>query len=210
MPKQWLRARKQDYFYQKAKTERFRSRAAYKLLEALKKYKFISEGNVVVDLGAAPGSWLQVSGEIVGDQGFVLGVDLNPIRSLGVSNIHTIVEDILDPRAIRLIKKLLPSPADAIFSDVSPNTTGVWDVDHARQIELANRSLEIASNLLRPDGSFFVKVFQGDMFKDCFGRVKRCFRRVKILKPQASRRRSAEIFVLGIEFKKKPDNSSLT
>jgi 23S rRNA (uridine2552-2'-O)-methyltransferase len=210
LPKQWLRARKQDYFYQKAKTERFRSRAAYKLLEAVKKYKFLDEGNVIVDLGAAPGSWLQVSGKIVGDQGFVLGVDLNPIRPLETNNIQTTLEDIRDPGALRRIKKLLPSPADAVLSDVAPNTTGAWEVDHARQIELANCSLEIASHLLRPYGSFFVKVFQGDMFNAYFEKAKRRFRRVEILKPQASRRRSAEIFVLGMGFRRTPANSGVT
>jgi 23S rRNA (uridine2552-2'-O)-methyltransferase len=205
LPKQWLRARKQDHFYQKAKRERYRSRASYKLLEAVKKYKFIQEGNVVVDLGAAPGGWLQVAGKIVGDQGFVLGVDLNPITPLETDNIHGIIEDIHNPGALKRIKKLLPSLATAVLSDVAPNTTGAWEVDHARQIELANRSLEIATHLLRPSGSFFVKVFQGDMFSDYLGKIKKRFRRVEILKPQASRRRSAELFVLGMRFQKNAD-----
>ena len=168
----------------------------------MKKYKFIQEENVVVDLGAAPGGWLQVSGKIVGDQGFVLGVDLNPITPLETGNIHTIIEDVHNSGALKRIKKLLPSPADAVLSDVAPNTTGTWEVDHARQIELANRSLEIATYLLRPGGCFFVKIFQGDMFNDYLGKIKELFQRVEILKPQASRRRSAELFVLGMGFQK--------
>ncbi len=171
----------------------------------MKKYKFIQEGNIVVDLGAAPGGWLQVSGKIVKDQGFVLGVDLNPITPLKTDYIHTIIEDVNNPRAMKRIKKHLPSLADAVLSDAAPNTIGTWEVDHARQIKLASRSLEIAIYLLRPGGSFFVKIFQGDMFSDFLGKIKERFRRVEILKPQASRRRSAELFVLGMGFQKNAD-----
>jgi 23S rRNA (uridine2552-2'-O)-methyltransferase len=198
LPRSWVRERKQDYYYRKAKEEKYRSRAAYKLLQAIKKYDFLKEGDVVVDLGAAPGGWLQVARKIVGKRGFVLGVDLNEIEPLEEANVNTFVDDIGESEITQHIECVLPRLADVFVSDVSPNVSGIWDVDHARQIDLARKSLTIALKFLREGGNFFVKVFQGDMFQDYVENVKQHFRRVEILKPKASRAASAEIFVLGM------------
>ncbi|MFP3985010.1 MAG: RlmE family RNA methyltransferase [Candidatus Bathyarchaeia archaeon] len=202
MPKSWVRERKRDYYYRKAKEEKYRSRAAYKLLQADKKYRFIKKGGIVVDLGAAPGGWLQVVRKIVGDEGFVLGVDLERIKPLEADNVYTLVADVGGPETQKHVEASLPSLADVVISDVSPNISGVWEVDHARQIDLAYESLKLASTILREGGNFFVKVFQGDLFQDFVKKVKRLFVRVEIMKPKASRTKSAEIFVLGIGFKK--------
>lgn len=202
LPKAWVRERKRDYYYRKAKEEKYRSRATYKLLQAIKKYHFLKKGDVVVDLGAAPGGWLQAARKIVGNEGFVLGVDLKRIQPLEAANVQIIVGDITDSETQKEIEGTLPSLADAVISDVSPNVSGIWEVDHARQIDLARVSLTLALKLLRVKGNFFVKVFQGDMFQSFVKEVGQHFARVEIIKPKASRARSAEIFVLGMNLKK--------
>jgi len=200
LPNQWL-LRKRDYYYRRAKEENYRSRAAYKLIQAVEKYGFIKSGDVVIDLGAAPGGWLQVARQIVGDKGFILGIDLKEIEPLNFNNVHTIVGDIRDPEVISKIREILPRPADVVISDVSPNISGIWELDHARQIELAESSLNIAILTLRRGGNFFTKVFQGDMFHEFLSKVKEYFHQVKIVKPKASRKESAEIYVLGLSYR---------
>ncbi|MFQ6068444.1 MAG: RlmE family RNA methyltransferase [Candidatus Bathyarchaeia archaeon] len=203
MPKAWVKERKREYYYRKAKEEKYRSRAAYKLLQTVKKYRFLKEGDVVIDLGAAPGGWLQVSRKIVGNRGFVLGVDLRNIQPLEANNVYTIAGDIKDFETRKHIENILPSLADVVTSDVSPNISGVWEVDHARQIDLAYESLMVALKFLKAGGNFFVKVFQGDMFQSFVKEMKQHFARVEIIKPKASRAKSAEIFLLGMGLKKR-------
>jgi len=202
LPKSWIKKRRKDYYYRKAKEEKFRSRAAYKLLQAVKKYRFIKSGDIVVDLGAAPGGWIQAARKIVGETGFILGVDLKPIEPFDEDNILTIVADITDPKTVEQIKTLLPKPADAVISDVSPKISGIWEVDHARQIDLAICSMKISKHILKPKGNFFVKVFEGDMFQDFVDKMKNSFSTVRIVKPKASRAKSSEIYVLGLGLKK--------
>jgi len=201
LPKAWIQERKRDYYYKKAKEEKYRSRAAYKLLQAVKKYKFISKGDVVVDLGAAPGGWIQAASKIIGKNGFILGVDLKPIKPFLQNNIQTVIGDINEEETLQQILSILPEKADVVISDVSPNISGIWEVDHARQIALAEQSMKIALKVLKPSGNFFVKVFQGDMFDDFVKKVKEHFRVVKIVKPKASRAKSSEMFVLGLFLK---------
>lgn len=201
MPKAWIRERKREYYYKKAKEEKFRSRAAYKLLQAVEKRRFIKPGDVVVDLGAAPGGWIQASRKIVGSEGFVLGIDLKPVQLIDQPNVRTLIGDVTDPQTVEQIRELLPRAADAVISDVSPSISGIWELDHARQIDLARQSLRIATSILRPKGNFFVKVFQGDMLNDFVREVKRHFAFVKLIKPRASRARSAELYVLGMNLR---------
>ncbi len=200
-----MQDRKRDYYYKKAKEENYRSRAAYKLLQAVKKYQFIKEGDVVVDLGAAPGGWVQAASKIVGSKGFVLGVDLRPVEPFEEDNVRTIVGDINEEDTIQQILELLPRKADAVISDVSPNISGIWEVDHARQMDLAQKGLSIALETLRPLGNFFAKVFQGDMLDDFTSKVKTHFQVAKVVKPEASRGRSSELFMLGLSLKKWQD-----
>lgn len=166
----------------------------------VEKYHFIREGDVVVDLGAAPGGWMQAARKIVGSEGFVLGVDLKPIEPFPECNVKTIVGDITEDETVEQILEALPRRADVVVSDASPNISGVWELDHARQMDLAQKALEIALKVLRPNGNFFVKVFQGDMLNDFVGKVKRYFRDVRVIKPKASRAKSSELFVLGLRF----------
>jgi 23S rRNA (uridine2552-2'-O)-methyltransferase len=201
LPKAWVRERKRDYYYKKAKDEKYRSRAAYKLLQAVKKYNFMKYGDVVVDLGAAPGGWIQAAMKIVGGKGFILGVDIKPIEPFSVSNVQTIVGDIRAQDTRQRIIELIQRKADVVVSDVSPNISGVWELDHARQIDMAQKALEIATEALKSNGNFFAKVFQGDMLNDFILKMKKRFDVVKIIKPKASRARSSEIFILGMRLK---------
>jgi 23S rRNA (uridine2552-2'-O)-methyltransferase len=201
LPKAWIQDRKRDYYYKKAKEEKYRSRATYKILQTAKKYQFIKHGDVVVDLGAAPGGWIQAAREIVGSNGFVLGVDLEPIEPFAEHNVRTVTGDITEPETLQQIVELLPRKADALISDLSPNISGIWEVDQARQIDLAQEALDIAFETLRPSGNFFVKVFQGDMLDDFAKKVQNHFQTVKVIKPEASRSKSSEMFILAIGLK---------
>lgn len=193
-----MRERQKDYFYRRAKEERLRSRAAYKLLEVVATYNLIKLGDVVVDLGAAPGGWMQIALRAVDGKGFVLGVDLREIRPLEAGNARSIAADINEPQIIGAVTDFLPRAPEVVISDVSPNISGVWDLDQARQIDLARRSLFIAASLLKPGGNFFVKVFQGDLLEHFVSDVRRQFRFVRLIKPKASRKSSSELFVLGL------------
>jgi len=201
LPKAWIQDRKRDYYYKKAKEEKYRSRAAYKLFQTIKKYRFITRGDVVVDLGAAPGGWIQAARKTVGNKGFVLGVDLKPIEPFPQSYVRTIICDITERDTAQQILDMLPRRADAIISDASPNISGIWEVDHARQIDLAEQALQIALETLRPHGNFFVKVFQGDLLDDFVKKVKTRFEVVRVIKPKASRAKSSEMFILGTRLK---------
>lgn len=201
MPKAWIQERKRDYYYRKAKEEKYRSRAAYKLFQAVEKYHFIKKGDIVIDLGAAPGGWTQAARKIVGAEGFVLGVDLKPVEPFPERNVTTIIGDITEIETVRQILDIIPRKADVVISDASPNISGIWELDHARQIDLAQKALQIAIKILKPRGNFFAKVFQGDMLDDFTSKVKQHFKEVKVIKPKASRAKSSEIFVLGIHLK---------
>ena len=201
LPKAWIQNRKRDYYYQKAKAENYRSRATYKLSQTAKKYRFIRRGDVVVDLGAAPGGWIQAARKIVGKTGFVLGVDLKPIEPFPQEYVRTIVADLTAPETLQQILDFLPRKADVVISDASPNISGVWEVDNARQIDLASQALKIALSVLRPSGNFFVKVFEGDMLPGFVKTVKRHFDAVKIVKPKASRAKSSEMYLLAMNLK---------
>ncbi|MFB3887893.1 MAG: RlmE family RNA methyltransferase [Candidatus Bathyarchaeia archaeon] len=199
--KNWIKERKQEFYYKKAKAENYRSRATYKLAQTIAKYHFIKFGDVVVDLGAAPGGWIQAARKAAGKKGFVLGVDLKPIEPFEQTYIRTIVCDMTDPEAVQQILNFLPRRPNVVLSDMSPNISGVWEVDHARQIDLATKALETAVQILRPHGNFFVKVFEGDLLQDFIKTIKRHFAEVKFVKPKASRSQSSEMYILALGLK---------
>ena len=201
LPKAWIQDRKKDYYYKKAKTENYRSRATYKLSQAATKYQFIQRGDVVVDLGAAPGGWIQAARKIAGNRGFVLGVDLKPIAPFPQEYVRTIVGDMTETETLQQILDLIPRKADVVISDASPNISGIWEVDHARQIDLAHQALQIARNILRPSGNFFVKVFEGNMLSDFIKTAEKHFEIVKLIKPKASRAKSSEMYLLAMKLK---------
>jgi 23S rRNA (uridine2552-2'-O)-methyltransferase len=202
MDKGYRRERKQDYFYRKAKELKLRSRAAFKLGQLDNRYNLLRRGDVVVDLGSAPGGWLQVALERVGNEGFVLGIDLQQITKLPPANVKTLVADITDPSTPELIRGNLPHPADVVLSDASPKISGIWSVDHSRSIELARAALTIAENVLLQGGKLLIKVFQGELFQEFVGEVKEKFEFIKISKPPASRKGSAEAYVIAKGFRR--------
>jgi 23S rRNA (uridine2552-2'-O)-methyltransferase len=201
LPKAWNQNRKQEYYYKKAKAENYRSRASYKLAQTANKYQFIQRNDIVVDLGAAPGGWIQVARKKVGKKGFVLGVDLKPIEPFDQDYIKTIIADLNNSSIVNQILEFLPRKADVVISDAAPNITGTWEIDQARQIDLADKSLEISLQILRPSGNFFTKVFEGSMLNDFIKKVKNHFAMVKLIKPKASRAKSSEMFLLALDMK---------
>jgi 23S rRNA (uridine2552-2'-O)-methyltransferase len=201
LPKAWIRERKNEYYYKKAKEQNYRSRSTYKLIQANEKYGFIRLRDIVIDLGAAPGGWIQAARKMTGKHGFVLGVDLKPIEPFTQEYVRSIIADFTEPGTVDLILSFLPRKADVVLCDAAPNVTGVWEVDHARQIDLAEKALEIAQCLLRPNGNFFVKVFEGDLLNDFIESLKPLFEEVKLVKPQASRQKSSEMYLLALGLK---------
>jgi 23S rRNA (uridine2552-2'-O)-methyltransferase len=201
LPKAWLNDRKNEYYFKKAKEENYRSRSTYKLVQANEKYGFIQRNSIVVDLGAAPGGWIQAARKMTGKNGYVLGIDLKPIEPFTQEYIRTIIADFTEPGAIDVIMSFLRRKADVVLCDAAPNITGVWEVDHARQIELAEKALEIAQCVLRPSGSLFVKVFEGELLNDLMQTMKILFDEVKLVKPQASRQQSSEMYLLALGLK---------
>jgi 23S rRNA (uridine2552-2'-O)-methyltransferase len=201
LPKNWIRERKNEHYYKKAKAENYRSRATYKIVQVNEKYEFIKLRSIVVDLGAAPGGWIQAARKMVGRHGFILGVDLNPIEPFPQEYVRTIIGDLTDPEITSQILSFLPRKPDAVISDAAPNITGIWEVDHAQQIDLATKALDIALQILRPSGNFFVKLFQGDLMNEFIQTVKGHFDEVKLVKPEASRSKSSEMYLLALGLK---------
>jgi 23S rRNA (uridine2552-2'-O)-methyltransferase len=200
VPSEWLRRRKKDQFHRLAKKRGFRSRASFKLLQIARKYQFIKLGDRVLDLGAAPGGWLQAARQLAGEQGQILGVDRERIDSLPYPNVSTLIGDITEASLIDQIKLKAKSGFDVVLSDLAPDVSGVWEVDQARQIELARSALRIARLVLRPSGNMLVKVFQGSELEDFRAEMKHSFRTLRIVKPPASRPESAELYFLGLDF----------
>jgi 23S rRNA (uridine2552-2'-O)-methyltransferase len=181
-----------DHYYRKAKEEGYRARSAYKLLQINQKFHLIRKGDSVVDLGAAPGGWLQVAKQLSG--GKVIGVDLEEIEP--ISGVVTLQADMTKEGTLDLLREALGGEADVVISDAAPNLSGAWDVDHSRSIDLARSALKLAKKLLKNSGRFLVKVFQGDMYPDFLAEVKREFSRVQAYSPPASRKESAETYVV--------------
>jgi 23S rRNA (uridine2552-2'-O)-methyltransferase len=188
-------AKKRDVFYNKAKQMGYRSRAAFKLKFINEKFGVIKAGDTVVDLGAAPGGWLQVARELSG--GTVIGVDLQKIEP--IEGVVTIKGDMTSPETQQKIFEKAEK-VNAVICDAAPNLTGNWALDHARSIDLARTALDVASRLLVPGGSFLVKVFQGDLYQGFVKDVEKRFSRIYTYKSPASRAQSAEIYVIGKGF----------
>jgi 23S rRNA (uridine2552-2'-O)-methyltransferase len=199
MSKRWLSERRHDYYYRKAKQLDYRSRASFKLMQIDDKFKVLRPGAVVVDLGAAPGGWLQVAAERIGQKGKVVGVDLQSIEP--IEGVETIRGDIRKKETVESLLALTGGKADVILSDMSPNISGSYATDHARSIELCEHALAFAKKTLRPGGILVMKVFEGDMMPDLMKLVKASFQEVKLYGPEASRSSSSEIYVIARHFR---------
>ncbi len=185
-----------DRFYKRAKQEGFRARSAYKLQEIARRFGLFQKGQKVLDLGAAPGGWLQVIAAEVGPAGLVVGADLERIAGGLPPQVKTLVLDLRDPAAPARLREFAPR-YDVVTSDMAPKTTGVRETDEARSLELVGLALEVAREQLVPGGSFVAKVFEGGDFEELLAEVRRSFAKVRLVRPEATRDRSREIFVVG-------------
>lgn len=193
-----------DYYYKKAKKEKYPARSVYKLEEAQEKYQIIKKGDSVLDLGCYPGSWSIYASELAGPKGIVVGVDLQQTELDGRSDgapIHWLCQDILEPEFVLMARKFRPGYR-VLISDMAPKTTGNKWTDSQQSVNLVYKSLELAEILLLNKGNYICKVFQGEDFPEFVKAVKKRFEMVKVLKPQSSRIESREVFVLGVGYKK--------
>jgi 23S rRNA (uridine2552-2'-O)-methyltransferase len=185
----------QDHYFKKAKKQGFPARSVYKLEEAQKKYGFLGPGQTVLDLGAYPGSWSKYAAGVAGPKGLVVAVDIQK-SGVKADNICVLQRDVYDLKASKL-REISPY-FDVILSDMAPKTTGRKDVDHFMSVALAERALVLAGELLKPGGTFFCKVFQGEDFPSFRDKCKESFRSVRVVKPKSSRPESVELFLLCI------------
>lgn len=184
----------QDRYFKKAKQDGYRSRAAYKLVELQQRFRLINPGDRVVDLGAAPGGWLQIAAKLVGANGKVIGIDVQAIQPFQERNIGLIHGDILTGATQSKIKELLGGPAHCVLSDMAPKLSGIRDADMARSYELNQMALKVAKELLRPGGVLLVKSFVSEDLQNYTAELKNHFTRVQRTKPEASRQGSSEFY----------------
>jgi 23S rRNA (uridine2552-2'-O)-methyltransferase len=189
---------RKDHYYNKAKQEGYRTRSAYKLQQLDEEAGLFGPGNTVVDLGAAPGGWLQVAAERVGDRGSVVGVDLQRIRDLDLENVETVRGDMTeDDTKERLRERIGDEGADVVLSDMAPNMTGEYSLDHARSVYLARQAFEASLELLAAGGDLAVKVFDGPDVSDLREEMEGEFQYVRSIRPDASRDESSEQYLVG-------------
>ncbi len=197
----WIQKRKKDQYYRLAKIKGYRSRAAYKLLQANRSYGPIRPGDKVLDLGSHPGGWLQIAREVVGPEGLVVGVDIKDVAPLPYLNVKVLKTDIYADDIVGKILAETKGPVDTVISDLAPSIIGSWDVDHARQVDLARVAFRISKEILRHGGNVLIKLFQGPELKEYQDEAALLFQRSRLLKPKASRPESSEVYFLGLGFK---------
>ena len=189
-----------DAYYKKAKEEGYKSRAAYKLIELNKKFNIIKKGNRVLDCGAAPGGWSQVALSLVGANGFVLACDLEKIEGIKAPNFTFIHGNMLEEQIIKELTAFSPEGFNVVLSDMAPKTSGIKVKDHAESLELATVALDTARKTLKEGGSFLVKLFDGEDRPAYVKAVEKYFRKVKMLRPDATRKASFEVYIFACGF----------
>lgn len=197
---QWLEEHFNDHYVKQSQQDGYRSRASYKLLELNEKDKLIRPGMVVVDLGSAPGGWSQIAGRLVGTKGRVVASDILPMDS--VEGVDFIQGDFTDAVVFEQLTTLLgDSLADLVISDMAPNMSGMMAIDQPQAMYLVELALDMAKQVLKPKGSFVTKIFHGEGFDQYLKVLKTSFDKVVIRKPDASRARSSEVYVVAKGFK---------
>lgn len=199
--RQWLKDHFDDVYVKQAQKAGYRSRAVYKLLEIQEKDHILKRGMTVVDLGAAPGGWSQVASHIVGASGKVVALDILPMDSL--AHVEIIQGDFTEPSVFeQLLEVLGGQEVDLVMSDMAPNISGIKVVDQPRAMYLAELALDMAQNVLRNNGDFLVKVFQGSGFDNYIKVLRSLFNKVVTRKPKASKSNSREVYLLARGFRK--------
>ncbi|WP_286240139.1 23S rRNA (uridine(2552)-2'-O)-methyltransferase RlmE [Neptuniibacter halophilus] len=196
----WLKEHFDDHYVKKSKELGYRSRASFKLIELDEKDKLFRPGMTVVDLGAAPGGWSQIAAERVGDRGRVVASDILPMDSM--AGVEFVQGDFTEEEVLqRILNALGDEPADLVISDMAPNMSGMSAVDQPAAMYLVELALDMAREVLKPGGNFVAKVFQGEGFDQYMQDMRTSFQKVVTRKPDSSRSRSREVYLLGKGFK---------
>ena len=192
---------KKDQYRKLARQKGYRSRAAFKLLQLNKSYKIIKKSDKVVEFGCAPGGWIQIASQIVGQSGFVLGLDRKEISPL--AGARFIQGSIDDPQLTQILLQTIGhgEKFDVVLSDLSPNVSGIWEIDHERQLSLTKHALQVSTKILEGGGNAVYKIFQGVSTRSFVDELAEHFTLVKLSKPPASRQKSSELYVICIDFK---------
>jgi len=191
---------RKDQYRRLAKDQGYRARSAYKLIQLNNSYHILKKGSNVVDLGCAPGGWLQIAAKEVGSTGKVIGIDLKPVEP--VSGAIILQGSIEDTNMLDNISDILGgSKVETVLSDLAPNVSGVWDIDHARQISLSTIALGLSRQVLREGACAVFKIFEGDMLNEFRTELRKSFGRVLLSKPHASRRQSSELYIVCLDFR---------
>ena len=185
---------KKDHYRKLAKELGYRSRSAFKLIELNKKYNLIKSNDNILDFGAAPGGWLQVSSKLVMPKGKVIGVDILPIMPLG-ENVTIFQGDIREKEVIERILHAGDGKVDVVLSDMAPNISGIWKIDHNNQIDLTMLIIDRFPELLEKNGRCLLKAFDGPRLKSLENNLKESFKNVKLIKPKVSRNASSELYI---------------
>lgn len=196
----WLKEHFDDQYVKKAQKMGLRSRAVFKIDEIQGKDRLLKHGMTVVDLGAAPGGWSQFAVEQVGDSGRVIACDILPMDP--IAGVDFLQGDFREETVLgALLERVGPDKVDVVMSDMAPNMSGTQQVDQARAMYLVELALDMCNQVLRADGSFVVKVFQGEGFDAYLNEIRKLFSAVKIRKPDSSRARSREVYIVATGFK---------
>lgn len=195
----WRKQQQQDRYFRQAKDEGYRARSAYKLIQIQEKFHVIRKGDVVVDLGAAPGSWSQVATKLVGNRGRVIALDLQPMEP--ISGVTILQGDMTDPEVQAQVIEAAAGKANVVLSDAAPSTTGIKLRDHVLSIELARAAFQVAKALLVPKGNMVLKVFEGEDLPALIQDIKKAFHPVKVHTPAATRNESWESFIVARGYK---------
>ena len=185
---------KKDHYRKLAKEQGYRSRSAFKLIELNQKYNLIKSNDNILDFGAAPGGWLQVASKLVMPKGKVIGVDLLPIKPIN-DNVTIFQGDIRDEKVVNNILNEIGRKVDVILSDIAPNISGIWKIDHNNQIDLTRLIINRFPELLEKNGGCLLKAFDGPMLKPLENELRKNFTNVKLIKPKVSRNASSELYI---------------
>ena len=197
---EWLQEHFKDQYVLKSQQDGYRSRAAYKLLQIQEKDRLIKPGMNIVDLGSAPGGWSQVARQFVGSKGKVVALDILPMDQL--AQVEFIQGDFQEDSVLdELLKALNNEPVDLVISDMAPNVTGVKAVDQPKSMYLLELAIDLADQVLKPQGALLMKVFQGEGFQPLLAELRQRYQKVITRKPDASRSRSSEVYLLAKGFK---------
>lgn len=198
--RRWLQEHERDVYVKRAREEGYRSRAVFKLEEIQRTDRILRPGMTIVDLGAAPGGWSQLSAKILRGKGRIIALDILPMDE--IVGVEFILGDFSSDEVLQALEQTLGGePVHLVLSDIAPNMSGIADVDHDRSMYLVELALDFARAHLAPGGDFLVKVFQGRSFQPFMQELRKSFKTVKVRKPPASRQRSSELYLLARDFR---------